>query len=100
MLSSDKEYEEAGATIVADAEEVFQQSDVILKVKEPLFNDDKNKHEVDMMKKGQVLVTFLHPAAPANHEMVKQLVAKGVTALTLDGIPASLARRLWTLSPR
>lgn len=84
---SDKEYEEAGATIVADAEEVFQQSDVILKVKEPLFNDDKNKHEVDMMKKGQVLVTFLHPAAPANHEMVKQLVAKGVTALTLDGIP-------------
>lgn len=40
-----------------------------------------------MMHAGQVLITFLHPAAPANHEMIKNLTAKGVTALTLDGIP-------------
>ena len=40
-----------------------------------------------MMHEGQVLITFLHPAAPANHEMIKNLAAKGVIGLTLDGIP-------------
>jgi NAD(P) transhydrogenase subunit alpha len=40
-----------------------------------------------LMKEGQVLVTFLHPAAPTNHQMVKDLAAKGVISLTLDGIP-------------
>ena len=84
---SDEEYREAGATVVATAEEVFENSDVILKVKEPLFNAETGKHEVEMLREGQVLVTFLHPAAPANHEMVKKLVATGATALTLDGIP-------------
>jgi len=83
----DEEYVKAGAEIVDDVEKLFAEADIILKVKEPLFNSEKNKHEVDMMHEGQVLITFLHPAAPANHEMVKQLTAKGVTALTLDGIP-------------
>ena len=73
--------------MVAGAEEVFQKSDVILKVKEPLFNSEIGKHEVDMLRAGQVIVTFLHPAAPVNHEMTKNLTATGVTALTLDGIP-------------
>lgn len=83
----DEEYVKAGAEIVDDVEKLFAEADIILKVKEPLFNSEKNKHEVDMMHEGQVLITFLHPAAPANHEMVKQLTAKRVTALTLDGIP-------------
>lgn len=56
----------------------FECSDIILKVKEPLFNSDHNKHEVEMMHAGQTLVTFLHPAAPANHGMVKDLAAKGL----------------------
>ncbi len=84
---SDDEYQAVGATMVAGAEEVFQKSDVILKVKEPLFNSEIGKHEVDMLRAGQVIVTFLHPAAPVNHEMTKNLTATGVTALTLDGIP-------------
>lgn len=39
------------------------------------------------MREGQILVTFLHPAAPANHGMVKKLAEKRVISLTLDGIP-------------
>lgn len=83
----DKGYEEAGARIVADVEELFAAADVILKVKEPQFNKEKNRHEADMMHEGQYLITFLHPASPSNHEMIKKLAAKGVIALTLDGIP-------------
>lgn len=83
----DAQYVEAGAVIVADCEEIFAKADVILKVKEPLFNEAKNKHEIDMMHKGQYLITFIHPASPVNHKMVKNMADKGVIGLTLDGIP-------------
>ena len=56
-------------------------------MKEPLFNDKVNKHEAEMVRDGQYLITFLHPAAPVNHEMMKKLAATGVISITLDGIP-------------
>ena len=84
---SDAQYIEAGAQIIDDVAEIFAQADVILKVKEPQFNQTKQCSEVDMMKPGQCLLTFIHPASPENHAMVKALAAKGVTAMTLDGVP-------------
>ncbi len=84
---TDAEYAAAGAEILADAAVLYQRADVILKVKEPLFNEEKGMHEVDMMHAGQYLITFIHPASPVNHEMVKLLAAKGITAITLDGVP-------------
>ena len=86
-LYHDEDYVKAGATIVDEPQEIFDRAEMILKVKEPLFNEQKGKHEVDMMHKGQYLITFIHPASPVNHEMVKLLTARGVTAITLDGIP-------------
>lgn len=83
----DEDYEKAGAVIVDDVEDIYNQAELILKVKEPLFNKAKNKHEIDLMHAGQYLITFIHPASPANHEMVKAMAAKGVIGLTLDGVP-------------
>lgn len=83
----DEQYKEAGAEMVSDAEHLYQRAGLILKVKEPLFNDNVGKHEVEMMHKGQYLVTFIHPASPVNHKMVKQLAEQGVIGLTLDSIP-------------
>lgn len=83
----DEEYKEAGAQIVDSAEELFQKADLILKVKEPLFNHELNKHEVELMHKGQYLITFIHPASPVNHEMVKKLAVQGVISMTLDSVP-------------
>ena len=98
-LFSDAEYEAAGATMIADAEELYAKSDIILKVKEPQFNEAKGKHEVDMMHEGQYLITFIHPASPVNHEMVKNMAAKGVISLTLDGVPRiSRAQKMDALS--
>lgn len=86
-LFCDEEYVRAGAKVIDNPQEIFDKAEIILKVKEPLFNEKLGKHEVDMMRKGQYLITFIHPASPVNHEMVKNLSAKGVTAITLDGIP-------------
>lgn len=83
----DPEYEDAGAELVSDVSDIYDRAEVILKVKEPLFNKEKNIHEVDMMHEGQTLITFIHPAAPINHNMVRRLASKGVTSITLDGIP-------------
>ena len=83
----DEQYSEAGAELIADPSELYRRADLILKVKEPLFNERIGKHEVDMMHRGQYLITFIHPASPGNHAMVRQLADAGVVSLTLDGIP-------------
>ncbi|MBN1851238.1 MAG: NAD(P) transhydrogenase subunit alpha [Pirellulales bacterium] len=86
-LQSDAEYMAAGTQIVDNPEELFARSNVILKVKQPWFNKQAGRHEVEMMQPGTLLVSFLHPAAPSNHEMIKMLAEKNVTAMTMDGIP-------------
>lgn len=83
----DDEYKSAGAEIIDKAEDLFARADIILKVKEPIFNEVAGKHEVDMMHEGQCIITFIHPATPANHQMVRDMAAKGVISLTLDGVP-------------
>ena len=83
----DEAYEEAGAKLIGDVEIIYSQADVILKVKEPQFNEEKNMHELDMMHEGQYLITFIHPASPPNHKMVKHMAEKGIIGLTLDGVP-------------
>lgn len=95
----DEQYKKAGARLTEDVTNVFSQADVILKVKEPMFNEKVQLHEIEMMKKGQILITFIHPASPTNHEMVKDLAANGITALTLDGVPRiSRAQKLDALT--
>ncbi len=84
---SDGQYEAAGARLADSAESLYRQSDIVLKVKEPQGRPEHGDHEVDLLHEGQVLIAFLHPASPANHEMVRRLAARGVTSLTLDGIP-------------
>jgi NAD(P) transhydrogenase subunit alpha len=96
---SDDEYKLAGATIYSDAQRLFAEADVILKVKQPVFNEGQNKHEVDMLRDDSILVTFLHPAAPESHDIVKRLRDKNITAFTMDGIPRiSRAQRMDALS--
>lgn len=84
---SDSKYIEAGAEIYPSIEQLYREAELILKVKEPLFNEVVGRHEVELMHEGQYIITFIHPAAPVNHEMVKTLAKQGVIALTLDGIP-------------
>ncbi len=95
----DSEYEKAGARIEKDVERLFAEADVILKVKQPIFNEAAGKHEVDMMPKGCTLVTFLHPAAPDSHDMVRKLRDCSITSFTMDGIPrTSRAQRMDALT--
>src|SRR5437762_3817028 len=53
----DKEYEQAGATLVDSHAAVFEQAGIVVKVKEPLPS------EYRLLRRDQVLFTYLHLAA-------------------------------------
>lgn len=99
VMIMDDDYRNAGATIASDVEKMFAEADVVLKVKQPVFNEQTKKHEVEMLRRDSILITFLHPAAPSSHQMVRDLQKKNITALTMDGIPRiSRAQRMDALS--
>ena len=54
------EYEKSGAKIVNKVEDIFNDCELIIKVKEPLPN------EVSMLREKQILFTYLHLAADSN----------------------------------
>ena len=84
---SDAAYEKAGAVVCSDVRDLYSQADIVLKVKEPRWHKALHIHEVELFRAGQVLISFLHPASPSNHTMVRQLAERGVIGLTLDSIP-------------
>ena len=99
IFCSDEKYAKAGAEIITDVESLYGQADIILKVKEPRYNDRVSRHEIEMMKGESILITFLHPAAPSNHKTIKMLRDKGITSFTMDGIPrTSRAQRMDALT--
>lgn len=83
----DDSFRRSGAEIVVGAGEIYARADLVLKVKEPLFNPELAKHEAELIREGGTLVCFLHPANYENHETVKTLARRCVTSFTLDGIP-------------
>ena len=84
---ADAAYAAAGAVMCDTAQQVYDEAELILKVKEPLFNEETGKHEVDMMHAGQYLITFIHPAAPVNHKMVKHMAEAGIISMAIEGVP-------------
>ena len=74
----DAAYEAAGATITPDAETVFAKADMIVKVKEP------QPKEYGMLRKGQVLFTYLHLAPDL--AQTKGLVDSGCIAIAYETV--------------
>jgi len=87
----DEAYEEAGATIVADAPSLYGQADMVLRVGRP------SDEELQMLKKGSVLIGTL--GTLARPEIAQQLAERGVTAISMDAIPRiTRAQSMDTLS--
>jgi alanine dehydrogenase len=72
----DQEYEEAGATLVETAAEVYGQADMIIKVKEP------QSEECGLIRSGQTLFTYFHFAA--SRELTEAMLASGATCVAYE----------------
>jgi alanine dehydrogenase len=77
---SDSDYQRVGARIAANAEEVFTAADMIVKVKEP------QPQECAMLRKGQVLFTYLHLAP--DPRQTEALVKSGATCIAYETVTA------------
>lgn len=86
---STEEYATAGCRILETAQEIFDQADILIKVKEP------QPAEIPRLRPGQILFTYLHLAA--NLELTESLTATGCTAIAYETIEVN--HRLPLLEP-
>jgi alanine dehydrogenase len=87
---SDEQFRAQGADMLPDAEAVFGEADLILKVKEP------QAVEVALLRPGQTLFTYLHLAAEP--ELARGLMASGARAIAYETV-VDAAGRLPLLAP-
>jgi alanine dehydrogenase len=77
----DEEYLKAGGQITDSKTRLFEQADLVVKVKEPL------QPEYALLRPQQILFTFLHLAASS--ELTRALVKSGVTAIAYETTEAA-----------
>ncbi|WP_432697203.1 alanine dehydrogenase [Marinobacterium sp. YM272] len=75
---SDQAYIDAGASIVGEAEQVFRNAEMVVKVKEPQLN------ECGWLSEGQLLFTYLHLAA--DRPQTDALLTSGCTAIAYETV--------------
>jgi NAD(P) transhydrogenase subunit alpha len=88
---SNSAYEEAGCEVHPSADAVWEQSDIIFKVRAPEGGEEGR------LRADQTLISFLAPGQ--NPELLKQLTESGGTALSMDSVPRiSRAQKMDALS--
>ena len=76
--ADDAQYEQAGAKILSNAQDIFAKADMIVKVKEPQANERK------MLRAGQILYTYLHLAP--DPEQTKDLIKSGAVCIAYETV--------------
>ncbi len=93
----DEEYTACGVTVVKGPEQLYEQADIILKVRPPEYHPEVDMHEVDLLREGQTLISFFRPEN--NGELLERLRAKKVNVLAMDCVPRiSRAQKMDALS--
>lgn len=81
---SDEDYVAAGAIIVPDRTTVYERAQLILKVQAPT-REGPAGDEVALLRPHSTLVSFIAPLV--NHDLVRALAGRQVTALAMDAVP-------------
>jgi NAD(P) transhydrogenase subunit alpha len=80
----DADYEAAGARIVQDAAQLWGEADILLKVGPPQEREN-GQLEVNLLREGAVLISFLNPLRTP--EVIQHLAERKVTAFSMEMIP-------------
>ena len=75
---TNEDYKKAGAKIIDNAEDIFKQAEIIVKVKEPQMN------EVAMIRENQIIYTYLHLAAAK--ELTEGLVKSKAVCIAYETV--------------
>jgi H+-translocating NAD(P) transhydrogenase subunit alpha len=82
---SDEDYQAAGARLVSDTRALWGEADIVLKVQPPDQHPALQVHEVDLMRPGATLISFLWPGK--HKDLVARLAARRVAAIAMDQVP-------------
>jgi NAD(P) transhydrogenase subunit alpha len=94
---SDSAFAEAGATILNDTTELWQQSEMICKIRAPQMNQAIGRHETELLAEGNILIAMLAPAQ--NEALLADIAGRKATALAMEAIPRiSRAQKMDVLS--
>ncbi len=94
---TDTAYVEAGAEVLADVRDLYRKSDIILKVRAPQGDPGQGLNEVELIREGQILISFLQPAQ--NETLLNDLATRRATVLAIDAVPRiSRAQKMDALS--
>ncbi len=94
---TDDQYEKAGAKLYDNLGELYNSADIVAKVQRPMDHPEEGKHELDLMKEGTLLITFLYSL---NYpELAKKCAEKKINTISMDAIPrTTLAQKMDALS--
>jgi len=93
----DDAYREAGVEIVENVKDLWARSDIILKVNAPETHPHEAIDEIELLREGGTLISFIWPAQ--NPELMEQLAARKATVLAMDSVPRiSRAQKMDALS--
>ena len=93
----DEAYQEVDCQIIPDTETLWQEADIILKVRSPQFHPGIDKHEAELLGGGKTLISFIWPAQ--NPELLEKLAATQGTVMGMDAVPRiSRAQKIDALS--
>lgn len=81
----DSDYESAGATLAADARQIFAESDILVRVQALLMHPETGQYEAEMLPEGGCLIGVLQPYA--NLETVRRLAERRISSFSLDLMP-------------
>ncbi|MEC8888293.1 MAG: Re/Si-specific NAD(P)(+) transhydrogenase subunit alpha [Pseudomonadota bacterium] len=82
---SDAAYIQSGAVIVTSAIEIWESSDILLKVRAPSEHPDLGLHEASLLSPEQTLICFIWPGQ--NPELLSRLSDTGAYVLAMDAVP-------------
>lgn len=81
----DSAYDQAGARVISDRAALLGEADIVVKVQRPVMDERAESHEVDLLREGSALVSFLQPVAHA--DVVRRLADRRISAFSMDLIP-------------
>ncbi|MGI9319376.1 MAG: Re/Si-specific NAD(P)(+) transhydrogenase subunit alpha [bacterium] len=93
----DKDFTEAGATVMDNTLDLWRDADLICKVRAPQLHPDIGQHETSLLTDGKTLISFLTPAQ--NDELLRSIADNKANALAMEAIPRiSRAQKMDALS--
>jgi len=93
----DQAYRDAGCEVVADVARLWGEVDIVTKVRPPEMHPGTGLDEVEMLREGATLISFLWPAQ--NPALLERIAARKASAIAMDAVPRiSRAQKLDALS--